>query len=111
MRSLLGIAACLSALLLPGTALAQGYYPPQQGYPPPQQGYPPPQQGYGQPPPGYGQPGYGQPPPGYGQPAPGYGRQPGYYRNVEPQAPPEPPPSPCCTASIRINPLDLIFKR
>lgn len=106
-------------------ALAQGYpqqpyqqqpYPQQQqpygqpgyGQPPPP-GYGQQQPGYGQPPPGYGQPqpGYGQPPPGYGQPPPGYYGGPpggggGYYR---------PPPPVCCSGSIRVNPLDLVFRK
>jgi hypothetical protein len=75
---------------------------PQQGYP--QQGYP--QQGYPQQ--GYPQQGgyYGQPPPnGYGQQQrPGGGNN-GYNGGYQ-----APHSEPCCTASIRINPLELVFQ-
>lgn len=126
MRPSLALAAA-SALLLCSQA-AQAQYPQQQPYgqqQPPygQPGYGQPygqpyqpggQPGYGQP---YGQPGYGQPPPGgyYGQPPPGGYGQPGYgpprggYGPPPQQSKPRPPPEPLL--SIRINPIDLFFKR
>lgn len=129
--SRLGVLAGAALFFASSAALAQGY--PQQPYqqqPYPQQqqpygqpGYGQPQPGYGQPPPGYGQqqPGYGQPPPGYGQPQPGYGQPPPGYGQPPPGyygGPPgggggyyRPPPPACCSGSIRINPLDLVFRR
>lgn len=93
MRSLVLSTLAAAGVLLssPRLASAQWYGQPQ-----------PPPQGHGQQGPYYGQP----PPQGYGQQGPYYGQPPqgGY--------PPRPPPSPpCCTASLRINPIDLFFQK
>jgi hypothetical protein len=122
MRLIPSLAVASSLLLLSAGALAQNQpYPPygqpqpypqqqqpygQPGYP--QQGYP--QQGYPQQ--GYPQQGYPQQGGYYGQPPPnGYGQQQrpggGYNGNNSPW----PQADPCCTASIRINPLDLVFEQ
>lgn len=98
MRPILALAA--AGLLTLSASSASAQYPPPYGQP-----------GYGQPAgqPGYGQPGgyYGQPPPaGYGQPQPGYYGGGGY---GPPPQKPRPPPEPLL--SIRINPIDLFFKR
>lgn len=94
-------ALVLLPVVLTSTAAFAQQYPPGGGYqqPPGGQPYGP---TYQQPPgqPGYGQPGgYQPPPPGYGRGGYGYG------------PPPPPPPPKCCTASLRINPLELIDKR
>lgn len=123
MRPTLALSAAAALLFSAAGAQAQPapYGQPPPGYGQPYGQQPPPGYGqpYGQPQQGYGQPGYGQPQPAYGQPGGyygqppprGYGQQPGYGGYGPPPRQQKPPPPPEPFLSIRINPIDIFFKR